>query len=69
MSRKIFNVVVNKISLLTTEKEPAVEKAWIDYAIFKSVKLNDSKTNENTEIIIKDNELNTRLDLLKNKFQ
>lgn len=67
MSRKIFNVIVNKISLLTTEKEPAVEKAWIDYAIFKSVKLSDSKINE--EINVNDNELNNRLEVLKNKFQ
>ena len=45
--KRIWNIVVDKISLLTTEHQPAVPKAWLWFSILKF--FTPSKINKKTK--------------------
>ena len=56
MSRKIADVIVDKISLVTKDELPAVEKAETKYSIFKSFRF-FKKSNGNLERLDKIKEI------------
>lgn len=47
--KRIWSLTVDKISLLTEEHTPAVQKAWIWHAILKFFRREDTKTVEKSK--------------------